>query len=228
MVAGRQPAADDPNGVWVDRTFARSRHLKVGQTFTYTIITPDLLNQAMSQPSEQDAAAVLANAPASLRGHARIDGIGVTSDGVVVDPGYTPASFVLTPAFRAAHAGPAEPLLGGHGPAEAGYRRRRLHRPGPGPGARRIHRLPAGVGGHRRGRTTPPIPQVIALEAFAGLAALLGLVIVSQAISRRLQIDARHNSTLAAMGMTRPQRAAESMTKGPSWRWSSAPSWPWP
>ena len=56
-------------------------------------------------------------------------------------------------------------------------------------------------------------PEVIALEAFAALAALLGLVVVSQAISRRLQIDARHNPTLAALGMTRSQRAAQSMVK---------------
>ena len=32
MISGRQPAASDPDGVWVDRTFAAAEHLKVGQT----------------------------------------------------------------------------------------------------------------------------------------------------------------------------------------------------
>ena len=103
MVSGRQPAPGDPNGVWVERTFALAHHLHVGQTFTFTIITQQLLDDAMNQGSEAQGLAMIAHAPAELRGRLRIDGIGVTTDDVVVDPGYQPGSFELTPAFRAAH-----------------------------------------------------------------------------------------------------------------------------
>ena len=38
MISGRQPAPSDPDGVWVDRTFAAAEHLKVGQTFTWPLL----------------------------------------------------------------------------------------------------------------------------------------------------------------------------------------------
>src|SRR5262249_27740989 len=56
-------------------------------------------------------------------------------------------------------------------------------------------------------------PEVLALEAFAALAALFGVVVVAQALSRRMQADAAHNATLAAMGSTRRDRMTVSMAK---------------
>ncbi len=212
MIAGHQPSPDDPDGVWVERSFAASRHLKVGQTFTYTIITQGLLNEAMSQPSLSDAETLIRHAPANLKGTFRVDGIGVTSDGVVDDPGYTPASFVLTPAFEADHPALQVPYWGAmiklkpDTNVDAFTAQVRALVPRESIAFQRASAVTAEV-------VDATEPQVIALEAFAGLAALLGLVVVSQAISRRLQIDARHNPTLAALGMTRSQRAAESIAK---------------
>ncbi len=212
MVAGRRPAPDDPDGVWVEKSFADSRHLKVGQSFSYTILTPALLEQAMSQRSEADAAAVVADAPAELRGTARIEGIGVVPDGVVVDPGYTPASFVFTPAFKAAHRNLQSPYWGAMVKLKPGTDVDAF--------TARVRALvpDESIAFQRAAAVTAEVdnatdPQVIALEAFAAVAALLGLVVVSQTISRRLQVDARHNSTLAAIGFTRSQRMAASMAK---------------
>jgi FtsX-like permease family len=212
MVAGHQPSPDDATGVWVERSFAASRHLQVGQTFTYTIITQKLLNQAMSQDSLSAAEALIARAPAGLRGELRIEGIGVTSDGVVVDPGYTPASFLLTPAFAAAHPDLQIAYWGAMVKLKPGTNIDAF--------TARVRALvpQESVAFQRASAVTAEVvdatePEVIALEAFAGLSALLGLIVVSQAISRRLQIDARHNPTLAALGMTRAQRVAESMAK---------------
>ena len=192
MTAGHQPLPDDPNGVWVERTFAASRHLKVGQTFTYTIITQSLLNEAMSQPSLSAAETLIRHAPANLKGTLRIDGIGVMSDGVVVDPGYTSASFILTPAFGAAHPDLQVPYWGAMVKLKPGTNVDAF--------TAQVRALvpQESIAFQRASAVTAEVveatePEVIALEAFAALAALLGLVVVSQSISRRLQIDARHN-----------------------------------
>ncbi len=212
MVAGHQPAPGDPNGVWVERSFARSQHLRVGQSFSYVIMTPALLQQMMTQHSEAGAVKVLHDAPAGLQGHSRIDGIGVMSDGVVVDPGYTPASILFTPAFRVAH-----PLL------QSVYWGAMVRlKPGTDVDtftARVQALVPHETIVFQRATavkaevTNATDPEVMALEAFAALTALLGLVVVAQALSRRMQVDAVQNPTLAAMGATRSQRAAVSMAK---------------
>ena len=56
-------------------------------------------------------------------------------------------------------------------------------------------------------------PQVAALGIFSVIAAVVALVIVGQAISRRLQADAVALAPMAALGVTRPQRAALGITR---------------
>ncbi len=212
MVSGRQPAPGDPNGVWVERTFALAHHLHVGQTFTFTIITPQLLNEAMKQGSEAKALAMVARAPAELRGRLRIDGIGITTDDVVVDPGYQPGSFELTPAFRAAHPQLLVPYWGAEVKLAPGASMNAF--------TARVRALDPdeSIAFQRASAVAAEVdqatgPQVTALDVFAALAALLGLVVVSQAFSRRMQEDGRQYPILAAMGMTRPERMAASMAK---------------
>ncbi len=209
MISGRQPAPSDPDGVWVDRTFAAAEHLKVGQTFTWTLLTPALLQRMQGQHSETGAKAVLAS---GVRSRAHIDGIGVTSDGVLVDPGYDPSSIWLTPAFRAAHPGLQIPYWGAMVRLKPGTSLDNF--------TARVRALDPNesIAFQRASASTAEVddatgPQVIALDAFAALAALLGLVVVSQAVSRRMQSEAFANPTLAAMGMTRPQRMAASLAK---------------
>ena len=209
MISGRQPAPSDPDGVWVDRTFAASEHLKVGQTFTWTLITPSLLQRLQVQHSEAGAKAVLAS---GVRSRARIDGIGVTSDGVVIDPVYDPSSIWLTPAFRVAHPGMQSPYWGAMVKLKPGTNLDNF--------TAHVRALDPNesIAFQRGSAITAEVsdatgPQVIALAAFAALAALLGLVVLSQAFSRRMQSDALANPTLAAMGMTRPQRMAASLAK---------------
>src|SRR5439155_1313100 len=103
ITAGHQPAASDPAGVFVDRGFAQRMSLRVGESFHYVVITPDLFQQLQTVSSEETGAALLRAAPQSQQGDARIDGIGVTQDGVVVNPGYAPAGLVFTSGFRASH-----------------------------------------------------------------------------------------------------------------------------
>jgi hypothetical protein len=55
--------------------------------------------------------------------------------------------------------------------------------------------------------------QAVALLAFAGLAALAGLLVVGQAIARQVQLDAADLSALRALGMTRSQIVAASLVR---------------
>ena len=109
----------------------------------------------------------------------RVDGIGVLPDGVVSHPGYEPLSVMFTPAFlTAAHA--QVPYWG------AVVRLR----PGVDPSAyvAAVRKLvpDEAVAVQRADATAHDVhdatrPEVVALEAFAVLAALLGVVVVGQA-----------------------------------------------
>ena len=133
IVAGRQPAADDPNGVWVDRTFASRRAPEGRPDLHLHADDADLLIQRhrASTPKPDAKAAILTRRRRAGRAH--IDGIGVTSDGVVVDPGYTLRRSGLTPAFRAAHAGLQTRTGGRWCTLKPGTDLDSLHRPASGP-----------------------------------------------------------------------------------------------
>ena len=212
VTAGRQPAAHDPAGVFVDRGFAQRTGLRVGGSFHFVVITPGLLQQLQTVTSEAAAGALVRNAPRSQQGVARIDGLGVTQDGVVVNPGYAPAALVFTPAFRVAHPDLVSPYWGAMVRLKSGVdvdaftARVRALVPHESIAFQRASAVTADV-------KNATDPEVMALEAFAALAALLGLVVVAQTLSRRMQLDARPNATLAAMGTTRRERMAVALAK---------------
>ncbi len=212
MVAGRQPAADEADGVWVDRTTAAKLRLHVGQRFHVVLVTQALVQRLQGASSEAEAHAIMYASPASMQADLRIDGIGMTQDGVVVDPGYDPLSIMFTPAFRAAHPG-LEPAYWGAmvklkpgTDVDAFTARVQALVPHESIAFQRASAVKAEV-------ANATDPEVAALEVFAVLAALLGLVVVAQAISRRMQLDSRSNATLSTVGTTGPQRMAVSMAK---------------
>ena len=212
VTAGRQPAADDPNGVFVERSFARSMHLHVGQTFHYVVLARHSCSSCNPPHRRQPRRQRCRAAPASQQGTARIDGIGVTQDGVVVNPGYVPAAFIFTPAFRAAHPDLVSPYWGAMVKLKPGVdvdtftaRVAALA-----PNESIAFQRASAVGAEVENATEP---EVLALEAFAALAALFGLVVVAQSLSRRMQVDAAYNATLAAIGSTRRDRMTVSMAK---------------
>jgi putative ABC transport system permease protein len=212
VTAGRAPDAADPDAVLAERSFARQMHLHVGDSFHYVIMTPALLQAMQDSGSLAAAKAVLRAAPTSLRGTAHIAGIGVGQDGVVVNQGYVPSGLVFTPAFRAAH-----PEL------QVAYWGAMVKlRPGTDVDAftRRVQALvpdesiafqhASAVAVEVREATDP---DVLALYLFAAMVAFLGIVVVFQALSRRLQVDATSNETWAALGTTRWQRMVASWAK---------------
>ncbi|HXY92041.1 MAG TPA: ABC transporter permease [Acidimicrobiia bacterium] len=212
LLRGHQPARGDASGVFVDRTFAQQSRLHVGQAFHFVVMTPRLFQQLQTATSASAAKALLNGAPRSLQGTAHIEGIGMTQDGVVVDPGYTPAAFTFSPAFRVAHPDVQSPYWGAAVRLKPGVdvdaftARVRALVPDESIAFQRASAVSAEV-------ENATDPEVMALEAFAALAALLGLVVVAQALSRRMQFDAQDNATLAAIGTTRHQRMTVALAK---------------
>ncbi len=152
-------------------------------------------------------------------------GIGDPFDEIVVDEGFADGSIMLTPAFVETY-DPAVLYWGG------------LVRLRPGADEDQFRAAVEGLVPDepiafqsRRGiedqADRAVAPQVAALGIFSVIAAVVALVIVGQAISRRLQVDAVALAPMAALGVTRPQRAALGHhPRSPSPRWSAPPS-PW-
>lgn len=212
ITAGHKPDIHNANGVFVDRSFARRMGLRVGQSFHYIIVSPQLLQQLQSARSLAAAETIMSGAPKSQQGTAHIEGIGVTQDGVVVNPGYAPGALVFTPAFGRAHPNLQSPYwaaqvkLKPHVNINAFTSRVRQLVPDESIAFQRATAIVAEV----RNATDP---EVLALEAFAAFAALLGVVVVAQAFARRMQLDAQYNTTFAAIGTTRRQRMAAALLK---------------
>jgi hypothetical protein len=212
ITAGHMPAPNDATGVFVDRTFARQMSLHVGQSVHFVLITPAMLQQLQTVKSEAEARRIFHDAPRTLQGQVHIAGIGVAQDGVVVNTGYTPAGFVFTPAFRAAHPDMISPYWGAMVKLAPGTNLDRF--------TARVRALvpDESVAFERASAVATDVkdstdPEVFALDAFAAFAALLGVVVVGQALARRMQLDSSANPTLAVLGTTRVQRMAVSLTK---------------
>jgi len=204
--SGRLPDIDAPNEVFVSSTAARATGLEVGDELAARLLDFDDFGALEAAGSEQ-AGVDLYNDPATgVLIDLEVVGVGDPFDEIVVDEGFGDGSLLLSPAFVATY-DPAIPYWGGAV---------RL-RPGADEGQFR-----AAVEGlvpdeaiafqSRRGvedqAERAVAPQVAALGIFSVIAAGVALVIVGQAISRRLQADAVALAPLAALGVTRPQRVA--------------------
>ena len=207
------PAALDE--IYLDRTYAATAGLKVGDVVQWTFAGPDDLRALFTIAEVQGEAAALAllNEPGfSSRVDLTVVGIGNGVEGIVVDRGYEPVAAWISPALYA-HLG--EPSAGYGGAAV------RLTSPDELPAFRaavdalvpdeKIVYQTLEVTRAKAVRGTQP--AAVALAIFAGITALLGLLLVGQTISRRCQLDARDNLTLAALGTTHRERWVAMMAK---------------
>jgi len=213
MAAGRVPDPASTDEVYVDRTYAASKGLHVGDTIRWTVFPPDLFQAAKSNP-DFDAGLAMLNAPgAGQLFEATIVGIGNGLDGIVVDQGYEPIQVWMGPA-------PYQKL----GEPSAGYGGAAVRLKDPA----RLAEFEAAVNamvpaGDLIVFQTQPVtrakalratePAATALAIFAVITTLLGALLVGQAVSRRFQLDARDNETLAAIGTTSRQRFVTSMIR---------------
>ncbi len=136
----------------------------------------------------------------------KVVGIGNGLEGIVVDQGYEPLNAWITPAL---YRSLGEPSIGWWGAIvrltshdEVDSFRSTVDAMVP---AEKIVYQTRDVTRAKALRGTEP--AAVALAIFAGITALLGLLLIWQAMARRCQLDARDNHTLAAIGTTRRERA---------------------
>ncbi len=212
VLQGHMPAPTDQDAVFLDRTFASNYHLHVGQLLPLVVLSQQLQQELGQTHNAQQILSIIHTAPAPLRETVRVAGIGVTPDGVVVDQGYAPIGVLFTQAFWRRHADASAGWWG------AAVKLRRGTSVASFTAAVQQIVPNESIAFQRASAVTAEVneavePNVIALEAFAVLAAILGVVVVGQAVSRRMLADARTNPTLAAIGLTRTQLAAGALAK---------------
>ncbi len=208
LLDGRMPDPDVLDEVYLDRTYASASGRDVGDVIEATILSSDDLGRLRSdEENDEHAMFEVINAPDfGTAVDLKVVGIGNGLDGIVVDQSYEPQSAWITPAL---YRSLGEPSLGWWGAVVRLTSRDQVV------AFRSV--VEAMVPDEKIVFQTRDVtrakalrgtePAALALAIFAGITALLGLLIIGQAMSRRCQLDARDNLSLAAIGTTRRDRA---------------------
>ena len=205
LVEGRVPDADSLDEIFLDHTYADSAGLSVGDTMELRHIPLDVMEEIF-ESGDLEAGLAMANDPdVGSTLELAVSGVGGNVDGIAVDQGYEPI---------AAWIGPA--LYESLGEPSAGYGGAAIRLTDPG----RLDEFKAAVDAmvpdelivyqtlevSRAKALRATQPASAALAIFATITALLGFLIIGQAVSRRFQLDARDNVTLVALGTTTRER----------------------
>jgi hypothetical protein len=207
---GRLPDPTRPDEVFVERWWADAEGVEVGDTLAVTALVGDAIPALEAAQEAGDADEAIRVAAAGQPTDLTVVGIGGGADSVAFDEDYEPLPWLGTEAFWERHDRPTAGFWGAAVLLRSGSEVEDLRSD-----LARIHPdEPFAV----QGLDSPRVkveravrPQVIALWAFAGVAAFVGVLVVGQAISRRLGALAGDDRTLAAMGVTRRDRFASSM-----------------
>jgi hypothetical protein len=212
---GRVPEPNSVDEVYVDRIHAAAAGLHVGDTVSFRTFPLEVLGPAFGllEAGEIDEALATLNAPdAGTTVDLRVAGIGNGLEGIVVDEGYEPAALWIGPTLyeqlgepTAGYGGAAVRLTD---PSLLGEFKAAVDAMAP---DEKIVYQTLAISRAKAIRATEP--AATALLIFAAITALLGTLLVGQAVSRRFQLDARDNHTLAALGTTQRDRFVTSMTR---------------
>ena len=215
VLEGRMVNPTALDEVYLDRTFASSAGLSVGDVIRWTIPSTEeggALFRAAQQQGEAAALRMVDDPGFGTQVDLRVVGIGNGVDGVVVDRGYEPVAAWITPAL---YAKLGEPSAGYGGaairltsPDDLANFRAAVDALAP---HEKIVYQTLEVTRAKAMRGTRP--AAVALAIFGGVTALLGLLLVGQTISRRCQLDAHDNLTLAALGATQRDRCIMTMVR---------------
>ncbi len=215
LTDGYVPDPASLDEIYLDRTYALRKGLEVGDPLIWRMFADDELGPAFNAfeaGDRVDALAILNDPTAGTTIELRVAGIGTGLEGVAVDEGYEPVTSWIGPAL---YQSLGEPTAGYGGAAV------RLDDPAHldefkaavdamAPDEKVVYQTQA-VTRAKALRATQP--AAIALAIFAAVTALLGLLLVGQAIARWFQLDSRDNRTLAALGTTQRERFVTSMIR---------------
>ena len=209
---GRLPDPDAVDEVFLSARAAELNDLEVGDHYVGRILSDELFVALEEAVSEEEALALLNSDDFGERVELEIVGTGAFFDEVVVDSGFSTGSMMVTPAFWEAYDEPTAGFYGAFVTLRPGVEvddfRAAVEATVPEETIAFQTRRSIEAQAERAIR-----PQVAALQVFTLVAGLIGLVIVAQAISRRLQLDAITYAPLRALGLTERQRAALALAR---------------
>ncbi|HEY8059903.1 MAG TPA: hypothetical protein VID94_14170, partial [Acidimicrobiales bacterium] len=188
-IEGRLPDPDAVNEVFLSTRAAELEGLGVGDVYPARILNEELIGQIEQAESEEAGLALLNSDGFGEQVEFDIVGTGTMFDEVVVDSGFSTGSMLVTPAFWEAYDHPSAGFYGTFVDLKPGVEvddfRAAVEATAPGETIA-FQTLPSIEAQAERAIR----PQVAALRVFTLVAGLIGLVIVGQAVSRRLQLDA--------------------------------------
>jgi FtsX-like permease family len=211
--AGRLPDPTKPDELFVDRTYADDAGIEIGDRMAWRIVHADKLTEFFANGGDDGSLAAATSAPDfGVPITMTVVGIGTALDSLVVDEGFEPQGLHATPAFMDVAPDPLAPYWGAlvrlTDPSELEAFRSAVDA-----------LVPDELVVYQTFEATRPkleraiSPGAVTLLAFGLVAAGLGLLLVGQAISRRLQLDALDSDVLAALGTTRRERFAAALLR---------------
>jgi FtsX-like permease family len=204
---GRVPDPDAPDEIMVSAGAADYLDLEVGDTYDVRLLGFEDFG-AIEEAGGPEEMISAFNDPTLGRSVAlEVVGVGTWFDEIVVDEGFQGGSVLLTPAFYEAYDQPTAGYWGGIVQLEPGTNQRafRAQVEALAPDEPIAFQSQRGVSDQF---DRAVMPHVWALVVFTAVAALVGLVVVGQAVSRRLAQDGGAFASLGALGVTRRQRTA--------------------
>lgn len=205
VTQGRMPDITSTDGLLVDTNHAEAEGIEIGDQFTWRIPVQDEIMQVFTAPSEEAALEIVNNPSYGTTVTLTVEGIGTTVEGVAVDEGFEPIEMFLPPALYTEF---GEPSAGWGGilvrlDSEDSILAFRTAVNAMVPGELIAYQtLPENEAKAERATA----PGAMALLVFAVVVAVIGLVLITQAFSRRFQFDTRDVDTLAVLGTTRSER----------------------
>ena len=205
---GRLPDPDAVDEIFVSDEAADGLGLDVGDRYPARVMSFEDLAPLETFSSEEEALAAFNDPDLGRAVELTVVGIGSQFDEIVVDEGFGGGNIVVTPAFYDAYDQPSAGYWGSvvrlGSPAELDDFQQAVEALVPEDEAIAFQ---SRVGVEDQFNRAIG-PQVVALWIFTAVAAAMALVLVGQAISRRLQVDAAGLAPLRALGVTHGQLTA--------------------
>ena len=205
LSAGRLPDPEAANEVFLSERAAERYDVGVGDTLTGRVLHFEDVTGADTAATPAEAVAAYNSPDFGALVDLQVVGVGTFFDQVVVDEQFDGGSINVTPAFWAEYDQPS-----------AGYWGAMVRLTSRSATQRFREQVEALVPDETVATQTAlevedqvdraVRPEVSALLVFSLVAMAVALVVVGQALSRRLQLDAVHDEPLRALGCTRPQR----------------------
>jgi len=212
LLDGRMPSLVAPDEVLLTPTASENLGLEVGDQFDGKVLSFEDFGAIGQEPTVEDAVVRYNDPDTGQRVDLEVVGVGVPIDELVVDEDFSGGMMLVAPPFWDRYGEPSAGFFGlvvelspGATPDDL---RRAIGATVPG---ETIAFQTADRIGEQVDRAVDP--EADAVRVFTLVAALVAAVIVGQATSRRLQLDAVTDPALRALGLTRPQRVGLSLAR---------------